>query len=76
MLTYQPRLHGVLKNDFEQLLLKAGGIQRIHLIGCSRTETTMLHYALIAFRNTFLFENETFPWNDPDVKICWTLWKD
>jgi hypothetical protein len=76
MLSYQTRLQGVLKNDFKQLLLKTAGIRRIHLIGCSRAETTMLHYALIAFRNTFLFEKETFPWNDPDVKTCWTLWTD
>jgi hypothetical protein len=76
MLSYQTRLQGVLKNDLKHLLLKAAEIRRIHLIGCSRTEVTMLHYALIAFRNTFLFEKETFPWNDPEVKACWTLWKD
>jgi hypothetical protein len=76
MLLHQTRRQGVLKNDLKQVLLNAAGFRRLHIIGCSRAETAMLHFALIAFRNTFLFEKETFPWNDPDVKTCWRLWKD
>jgi hypothetical protein len=76
MPSYQARRQAVLKNDFKQFLLKAAGIRRIHLIGCFSSGVTMLHYALVAFHNTFLFEEETSPWSDPDVKTCWTLWKD
>jgi hypothetical protein len=70
------RLQGVLKNELKQFLLKTAKIRRIHLIGCSRSGATTLHYAFIAFRNTFLFEKEASPWSDPCLQTCWRLWRD
>lgn len=40
-------------------LLRLGGIGRIHIIGCSRSGTTMLQYAMIAFANTIITNDET-----------------
>jgi hypothetical protein len=76
MPSHPARLRGVLKNELKQFLLKTANIRRIHLIGCSRSGATTLHYAFIAFRNTFLFEKEASPWSDPCLKTCWRLWKD
>ena len=76
MPSHPARLQGVLKNELKQFLLKTAKIRRIHLIGCSRSGVTTLHYALIAFRNTLLFEKGILPWSDPSLKTCWALWKD
>jgi hypothetical protein len=37
------------------------GIERIHIIGCSRSGTTMLHLAMGCFANVMLSEDETNP---------------
>jgi hypothetical protein len=37
------------------------GIQRIHIIGCSRSGTTMLHLAMGCFSNLMLSEDESSP---------------
>lgn len=42
-------------------LLELAGIDRIHVIGCARSGTTMLQHAMIAFDNTLIAEGETGP---------------
>lgn len=40
-------------------LLQAAGISRIHIIGCSRSGTTMLQFAMSAFSGTIITNGET-----------------
>lgn len=47
-------------------LLEIARIRRVHIIGCSRSGTTMLHYAMSAFKDTYIYEKETTLWNFPD----------
>jgi hypothetical protein len=49
-------------------LLKAGGIKRIHIVGCARSGTTMLHYSMIAFANTLLIDQEVAVVGTPSLK--------
>lgn len=39
-------------------LLDAAGVRRVHIVGCARSGTTMLHYAMIAFADTMLIDKE------------------
>ncbi len=68
-------LTGFLKEEIKHFLLKRAGYRRIHIIGCARSGTTMLHYAMIAFHNTVLFDKETAPWSAPGLGLCYTLWR-
>lgn len=49
-------------------LLQAANVDRIHIVGCSRSGTTMLAYALLAFNNTHLFDRETNAHAWPSMK--------
>jgi len=48
-------------------MLQLANINRIHIIGCARSGTTMLHYSMVAFKNTILYDNETEIWNTPNL---------
>ena len=61
------------KLDFRHFLLKAANIRRIHIIGCSRSGTTMLHYSMVAFKETILCDKETDVWNLPGTKESMSL---
>jgi hypothetical protein len=39
-------------------VLGAAGTRHIHIVGCARSGTTMLHYAMIAFADTMLIDKE------------------
>ncbi len=53
------------KHTIKRELLNVANIRHIHIIGCSRSGTTMLHYSMSAFANTILFDKETNPINRP-----------
>lgn len=61
----------VIKN----ILLTKANIRQIHIIGCARSGTTMLHYSMIAFINTILHDEETFVWTYPTLKQSALLFK-
>jgi hypothetical protein len=44
-----------------RMLFSMAGVERIHIIGCSRSGTTMLHLAMGCFANVMLSEGETNP---------------
>lgn len=44
-----------------RMLFSMAGVERIHIIGCSRSGTTMLHLAMGCFANVMLSEEETNP---------------
>jgi len=48
-------------------VLRLLNYQRIHIVGSARSGTTMLHYALTAFKNVLLFDRETSPYNHPGL---------
>jgi hypothetical protein len=64
---------GRMKQDGKFLLLRAAGIQRIHIIGCARSGTTMLHYAMAAFADTILYDSESGIWAYPSLSECFGL---
>ncbi|MCP4353991.1 MAG: sulfotransferase [Desulfobacterales bacterium] len=57
-----------LKNNFKYFLLNRADLRRVHIIGCARSGTTMLHYSMCVFKNTILYDKETSMWNYPSVK--------
>ncbi len=57
------------KYMYKQAVLNLADIRRIHIVGCSRSGTTMLHYSFIAFCFTKLYDKEISPWTFP------TLWE-
>ena len=65
----------VLKNRVKHCLLKHVNISRIHIIGCSRSGTTMLHYSMVAFENMILHNKETSVWGYPSIKESFQLFK-
>lgn len=48
-------------------ILRRLNYQRIHIVGAARSGTTMLHYAMAAFKNVILFDRETSPFNHPGL---------
>ncbi|PON17908.1 hypothetical protein C2W62_10730 [Candidatus Entotheonella serta] len=56
-----------LKNAIKYRLLRAAGIERIHIVGASRSGTTMLCYAMACFDRTLLHDRETSIWNYPTL---------
>ncbi|ETX01893.1 MAG: hypothetical protein ETSY1_05625 [Candidatus Entotheonella factor] len=48
-------------------LLRAANIERIHIVGASRSGTTMLCYAMACFDRTLLHDRETSVWNYPTL---------
>lgn len=57
-----------LKQDAKDTLLAGLGVQRIHIIGCARSGTTMLQYAMAAFADTLLPDAETRIWGYPSLR--------
>jgi hypothetical protein len=53
------------KNDLKHLLLKSIGVRRAHIVGCERSGTSMLTYAMVAFDNAVIHDRETSLWNYP-----------
>jgi hypothetical protein len=57
-----------IKEYVKHLLLTRAYIKRVHIVGCARSGTTMLHYAMSAFKNIILHDSETSPWSHPGLK--------
>ncbi len=55
------------KNAMKYRLLRTAGIKRIHIVGTSRSGTTMLCYAMACFDRTLLHDRETSVWNYPTL---------
>lgn len=64
-----------MKHRLVHLLLSRAGIQRVHIVGCARSGTTMLHYGMAAFENTMLMDSEGNPWNHPSVRESVALYR-
>jgi hypothetical protein len=63
-----------LKQELKHRLLHAAGVRRIHIVGCARSGTTMLHYALVAFADTMILHDaETKVWMSPSIRDCMNL---
>jgi Sulfotransferase family len=45
-----------------KVLFSLAGIDRIHILGCSRSGTTMLHLAMVCFKNVVISECESDIW--------------
>ncbi len=65
-------IHSV-KLNLRAWLLKAGGIKRIHIVGCARSGTTMLHYSMLAYANTILIDEEVSAVSAPSFKESGSL---
>ena len=65
-----------IKNDLKHRLLNLANIRHLHIVGCSRSGTTMLHYSFAAFQNTLLFNKETTPWGYPGISDTAQLFID
>lgn len=50
-----------LKENFIRLVWQKASFQRIHIVGCARSGTTMFQYALLAFENSLVENQETSP---------------
>ncbi len=62
------RPRGHVKQDVKELMLRAAGVRRFHIVGCARSGTTMLHYALLAFADTVLLhDSESAVWRYPSL---------
>jgi len=57
-----------VKQDTKFLLLQAANLRRIHIIGCARSGTTMLHYAMVAFADVILYDTESAVWAYPSLR--------
>ncbi len=63
------------KNHIKHELLKQGGYQRIHIVGCARSGTTLLYYMMMAFENAVLFDKEVSVWNWPSLREAWGFFR-
>lgn len=57
-----------MKLHLRAWLLKAGDIKRIHIVGCARSGTTMLHYSMVAFADTILIDEEVSAVGTPSLR--------
>ena len=48
-------------------MLSIGKLKHIHIIGCARTGTTMLHYAMARYDGIILIDRETSVTVDPSL---------
>jgi hypothetical protein len=55
-----------LKLAVKNFMLSRANVGQIHIVGCARSGTTMLHYSLAAFDGTILHDSETCVWSSPD----------
>ena len=58
------------------LMLRAADVRRIHIVGCARSGTTMLHYSMIAFADTTLIDEEVSVLWAPALRDTAALVKD
>jgi hypothetical protein len=65
-----------IKDDIKNFIINKANIKRVYIIGCSRSGTTMLHYAMIAFKNTILFDKETNLWSRPSISEVLKIYKE
>jgi hypothetical protein len=65
-----------IKDDIKNFIINKVNIKRVYIIGCSRSGTTMLHYAMIAFKNTMLFDKETNIWSHPSISEVFSIYKE
>jgi hypothetical protein len=65
-----------IKDDIKNFIINKANIKRVYIIGCSRSGTTMLHYAMIAFKNTILFDKETNIWSRPSISEVIDIYKE
>jgi|GEM_PF-3512278 hypothetical protein len=59
------RMRTRAKRALHRALFRGPGLSRVHIVGCARSGTTMLHYAFLAFRGTWLHDRETSLRNTP-----------
>ena len=64
------------KNRLKHKLMEKANLRRIHIVGCARSGTTLLYFALSGFRNTLLYEKEVSVWNWPGLKKTLQLVKE
>lgn len=65
-----------LKQRVKGGLLDLANVQRMHIVGCSRSGTTMLHYLMSAFEDSLLIDEETALWNTPDIGFVLRLLRE
>lgn len=63
------------KNELRNLFLRMAHIRKLHILGCPRSGTTMLHYAMAAFEGTILHDAETSVWSFPGTKQSVSLFR-
>ena len=61
------------KGNLKYFLMNKSNVLRIHIVGCGRSGTTMLHYSMCAFKNTILFDKETSLWKHPSLSEAFKL---
>jgi hypothetical protein len=53
--------HRLDRHELAHTLQRLVGLDQIHMIGCSRSGTTMIQYSMIAFQNVIIANGETGP---------------
>jgi hypothetical protein len=56
------------RNDLKHRLLRTIGARRAHIVGCERSGTSMLTYAMVAFDSAVIHDQETSLWNYPSLR--------
>lgn len=64
-----------LKNDIKHTLLRSADVQRVHIIGCARSGTSMLLSSFIAFENTIFYARECSVWAYPSLRESLAIFK-
>lgn len=54
-----------VRKNITDKMLNMRGLKHIHIIGCARTGTTMLHYAMVRYDGIILIDRETSVTVDP-----------
>jgi hypothetical protein len=60
--------------EMNRLLQEFAGLRQIHIVGCSRSGTTMAQYAMVAFANSIVADGETnpgFPYSMDVLRYFW-----
>ncbi|MEM9058057.1 MAG: hypothetical protein AAGD86_11295, partial [Pseudomonadota bacterium] len=60
-------LRTALRGFVRRRLFPLFGVTRIHIVGCARSGTTMLHYAMLAFDGVHLSTTESDVMLDPGL---------
>ena len=51
----------IRRHEMARTLQRIAGLDQVHMIGCSRSGTTMIQYSLIAFQDVIIANGETGP---------------